>query len=227
MKGHKIGNLKRNMNLDVECAFHSVVQDKQRSGIRSSCSLLRSERTALLSIMLAAIAGPCGFVYGGAATTTTTSSGTGYRRSNGGVSLLSVTRRCHEEMVKKRSGLWLLRRWLLSSSSGRSDTRRATRRGLLLLPAVHACSLNNTLTAADGQGYTVQSRKQEHERSIDLKEWMHEQGLPECKVALAEASPWDNDGRGGKSKPIHYVVASEELQVRERRQRLFSSSSIA
>ncbi|KAH8965032.1 hypothetical protein BDL97_04G097000 [Sphagnum fallax] len=165
--------------------------------------------------MLAAIAGPCGFVYGGAATTTTTSSGTGYRRSNGGVSLLSVTRRCHEEMVKKRSGLWLLRRWLLSSSSGRSDTRRATRRGLLLLPAVHACSLNNTLTAADGQGYTVQSRKQEHERSIDLKEWMHEQGLPECKVALAEASPWDNDGRGGKSKPIHYVVASEELQSGE------------
>jgi len=215
------------VNLDVECAFHSVVQDKQRSGIRSSCSLLRSERTALLSIMLAAIAGPRGFVYGGAATSSSSGTGgTGYRRSNGGVSLLSVARRCHEEMVKKRSGLWLLRRWLLSSSSARSDTRRATRRGLLLLPAVHACSLNNTLTAADGQG-TVQSRKQEHERSIDLKEWMHEQGLPECKVALAEASPWDNDGGGGKSKPIHYVVASEELQVRERRQRLFSSSSIA
>jgi hypothetical protein len=217
MKGHKIGNLKRNVNLDVECAFHSVVQDKQRSGIRSSCSLLRSERTALLSIMLAAIAGPCGFVYGGAATTSCSGTGgTGYRRSNGGVSLLSVTRRCHEEMVKKRSGLWLLRRWLLSSSSGRSDTRRATGRGLLLLPAVHACSLNNTLTAADGQGCTVQSRKQEHESSIDLKEWMHEQGLPECKVALAEASPWDNDVGGGKSKPIHYVVASEELRVRER-----------
>jgi hypothetical protein len=48
-----------------------------------------------------------------------------------------------------------------------------------------------------------------------LKEWMHEQGLPECKVALAEASPWDNDGGGGKSKPIHYVVASEELQSGE------------
>ncbi len=178
--------------------------------------------------MLAAIAGPCGFVYGGAASSNSSSGtgGTGYRRSNGGVSLLSVTRRCHEEMVKKRSGLWLLRRWLLSSSSGRSDTRRATRR-CLLLPAVHACSLNSTLTAADGQGCTVQSRKQEHERGIDLKEWMHEQGLPECKVALAEASPWDNDGGGGKSKPIHYVVASEELQVRERRQKLFSSSSIA
>jgi hypothetical protein len=55
----------------------------------------------------------------------------------------------------------------------------------------------------------AQIRKQEHESGIDLKQWMHEQGLPDCKVALAEHQPW----AGGKGRPIHYIVASEDLQV--------------
>lgn len=57
----------------------------------------------------------------------------------------------------------------------------------------------------------AQTRKEEHESGIDLKQWMHEQGLPECKVALAEHRPWEGD----KGRPIHYVVASQDLQVIE------------
>ena len=57
----------------------------------------------------------------------------------------------------------------------------------------------------------AQSRKEEHESGIDLKQWMHEQGLPECKVALAEHRPWEGD----MGRPIHYVVASQDLQVSE------------
>lgn len=75
----------------------------------------------------------------------------------------------------------------------------------------HACSLNTLTTDVyqqDEQG-AAQTRKQEHESGIDLKQWMHEQGLPDCKVALAEHKPWI----GGKGRPIHYVVASQNLQV--------------
>lgn len=57
----------------------------------------------------------------------------------------------------------------------------------------------------------AQTRKEEHESGIDLKQWMHEQGLPECKVALAEHRPWEGD----KGRPIHYVVASQDLQPGE------------
>ncbi|KAG0592877.1 hypothetical protein M758_1G278700 [Ceratodon purpureus] len=57
----------------------------------------------------------------------------------------------------------------------------------------------------------VQSRKEEHESGIDLKQWMHEQGLPECKVALSEHRPWEGD----KGRPIHFVVASQDLQPGE------------
>ncbi|KAF7801662.1 ribulose-1,5 bisphosphate carboxylase/oxygenase large subunit N-methyltransferase, chloroplastic-like [Senna tora] len=42
----------------------------------------------------------------------------------------------------------------------------------------------------------------------DLKSWMHKNGLPACKVVLKER-PSHND----KHKPIHYVAASEDLQV--------------
>ena len=42
----------------------------------------------------------------------------------------------------------------------------------------------------------------------DLKSWMHANGLPPCKVMLKE-KPSHNP----KYRPIHYVAASEDLQV--------------
>lgn len=72
--------------------------------------------------------------------------------------------------------------------------------------------VRNTLTTdvyQQDEHDVVQSKKEEHESGIDLKQWMHEQGLPECKVALAEHRPWEGD----KGRPIHYVVASQDLQV--------------
>ncbi|CAO2833221.1 unnamed protein product [Amaranthus hypochondriacus] len=46
------------------------------------------------------------------------------------------------------------------------------------------------------------------EREIDLKTWMHANGLPPCKVILKER-PSHNTSH----KPIHYVAASEDLQA--------------
>ncbi|XP_024387385.1 fructose-bisphosphate aldolase-lysine N-methyltransferase, chloroplastic [Physcomitrium patens] len=72
----------------------------------------------------------------------------------------------------------------------------------------------NTLTTdvyKQDENDLAQSKKQEHESGIDLKQWMEEQGLPECKVSLAEHQPSEGD----KGKPIHYVVASEDLQPGE------------
>lgn len=45
----------------------------------------------------------------------------------------------------------------------------------------------------------------------DLKTWMHKNGLPPCKVVLNERPSHDEN-----HKPIHYVAASEDLQVRWR-----------
>lgn len=55
----------------------------------------------------------------------------------------------------------------------------------------------------------AKSKKEEHESGIDLKQWMEEQGLPKCNVALVEHQLAEGD----KGKPIHYVVASQDLQV--------------
>ncbi|KAK1294339.1 hypothetical protein QJS10_CPA16g00223 [Acorus calamus] len=44
----------------------------------------------------------------------------------------------------------------------------------------------------------------------DLKSWMHENGLPPCKVVLREKQSHDE-----KHRPIHYVAASEDLQVED------------
>lgn len=42
----------------------------------------------------------------------------------------------------------------------------------------------------------------------DLKSWMHENGLPPCKVAIK-----DRPSHNAKHLPIHYVAASEDLQA--------------
>lgn len=52
------------------------------------------------------------------------------------------------------------------------------------------------------------SSKKEGDDSEDLKFWMDKNGLPPCKVILKERPAHDQ-----KHKPIHYVAASEDLQV--------------
>ncbi|BBN19573.1 hypothetical protein MPTK1_8g11790 [Marchantia polymorpha subsp. ruderalis] len=54
-----------------------------------------------------------------------------------------------------------------------------------------------------------QSTLQENEdaKLLDLKEWMHAKGLPQCKVQLLERTCFGSNG-----KPIHYVAANEDLQ---------------
>ncbi|CAI9111538.1 OLC1v1011787C5 [Oldenlandia corymbosa var. corymbosa] len=55
------------------------------------------------------------------------------------------------------------------------------------------------------------SPKTNHEKGEerDLKTWMHENGLPPCKVVLMDRPCPHNDNH----RPIHYVVASEDLQT--------------
>jgi hypothetical protein len=73
-------------------------------------------------------------------------------------------------------------------------TNRRSRRNL--------CSASNsdTLVAATG--------KKRNEDDNDLKTWMHKNGLPPCKVVLKDKPSHDDS-----HKPIHYVAASEDLQV--------------
>lgn len=55
----------------------------------------------------------------------------------------------------------------------------------------------------------VGSKKQdEEEQHGDLKSWMHQNGLPPCKISLKERPSHD-----AKHCPIHYIAASEDLQV--------------
>ncbi|KAL5717713.1 [histone H3]-lysine(4) N-trimethyltransferase [Ranunculus cassubicifolius] len=59
---------------------------------------------------------------------------------------------------------------------------------------------------ATGNSHAVDSKKSEEVG--DLKSWMHSKGLPPCKVDLK-----DKPSHGQKHRPIHYVVASEDLEV--------------
>lgn len=60
--------------------------------------------------------------------------------------------------------------------------------------------------ASSSETLVAGSRKEEF---ADLKSWMHKNGLPPCKVVLKERPSHDE-----KHRPIHYVAASEDLQVK-------------
>lgn len=75
-----------------------------------------------------------------------------------------------------------------------------------------SASSSDTLVAGgspkeDERQSKVSSRK-DGDDSEDLKFWMDKNGLPPCKVVLKERPAHDH-----KHKPIHYVAASEDLQV--------------
>lgn len=82
----------------------------------------------------------------------------------------------------------------------------------LLRPCYCSASNPDTLLAGgrkgDGKLHPEVVVGKKEEEYGDLKSWMHKNGLPPCKVVLRER-PSHNDNH----KPIHYVAASEDLQV--------------
>lgn len=82
------------------------------------------------------------------------------------------------------------------------------------------CSASNSETLVAGspspnghhKSHEVVTVKSEDHDLGDLKSWMHNNGLPPCKVVLDE-----RPSHNAKHRPIHYVAASEDLQVRSER----------
>lgn len=66
------------------------------------------------------------------------------------------------------------------------------------------CAASNSDTIVKSSEIT--SKKEEEHG--DLKFWMEKNGLPPCKVMLKERPSHDS-----KHRPIHYVAASEDLEV--------------
>ncbi|XP_010551929.1 PREDICTED: ribulose-1,5 bisphosphate carboxylase/oxygenase large subunit N-methyltransferase, chloroplastic [Tarenaya hassleriana] len=92
------------------------------------------------------------------------------------------------------------------NSNFASPKKLGSRRSLCVV-----ASSSDTLVAGgspkeDERQNQIAIRKEEDEFG-DLKLWMHENGLPPCKVVLKERPSHDQ-----KHKPIHYVAASENLQ---------------
>ncbi|XP_022982701.1 ribulose-1,5 bisphosphate carboxylase/oxygenase large subunit N-methyltransferase, chloroplastic-like isoform X2 [Cucurbita maxima] len=79
--------------------------------------------------------------------------------------------------------------------SGFSNSLRPTRR-------------RNAYSASSFDTLVARSRKEEEDEFGDLKAWMHKNGLPPCKVVLEEKA-WHDKNHW----PIHYVAASEDLEV--------------
>lgn len=77
------------------------------------------------------------------------------------------------------------------------------------------CSASNSDTLL-GEAVVVSNSGKKEEEQGDLKSWMHKHGLPPCKVVLKEKPSHDNT-----HKPIHYVAASEDLQVQENKSLFF------
>lgn len=75
------------------------------------------------------------------------------------------------------------------------------------------CSASNSETliagSPKGQHKSHEVVTVKEEELGDLKSWMHKNGLPPCKVVLDE-----RPSHNANHRPIHYVAASEDLQVR-------------
>ena len=77
---------------------------------------------------------------------------------------------------------------------------------------IRLCSASgsDTLVAGSrkGDGRVSEAARKKLDESGDLKSWMHENGLPPCKVVLKE-----RPSHYEQHKAIHYIAASEDLQV--------------
>lgn len=90
------------------------------------------------------------------------------------------------------------------SSRVSPDSLRSTRRGNVCL----ASSSSETLIGSRKEDGKRRKAVNERDEGEDLKSWMHKNGLPPCKVVLKERPSYDE-----KLRPIHYIAASEDLQV--------------
>ncbi|CAN4081758.1 unnamed protein product [Withania somnifera] len=70
------------------------------------------------------------------------------------------------------------------------------------------CSTSSPDTIVDGSRKSLEIVSKKVDEYGDLKSWMHENGLPPCKVVIK-----DRPSHNGKHLPIHYVAASEDLQA--------------
>ena len=93
---------------------------------------------------------------------------------------------------------------------------RNNRRNASSYPVKNLCSASNfdTLVAAGSIREDkklkagIGSKKEQEEQQWDVKSWMHRNGLPPCKILLK-----DGPSHVPNHRPIHYVAASEDLQV--------------
>lgn len=74
---------------------------------------------------------------------------------------------------------------------------------------LNMCSASSSDTHTLVAGHkSVEVESNKEDEYGDLKSWMHENGLPPCKVVIKE-----RPSHNAKHRPIHYVAASEDLQV--------------
>ena len=95
----------------------------------------------------------------------------------------------------------------LRNRNSLSSSRSVPQRSL----CVSSSSSDTLLAGGSSKEDERQSKatsKKEGDDSGDLKHWLDRNGLPPCKVLLKERPAHDQN-----HKPIHYVAASEDLQV--------------
>lgn len=94
--------------------------------------------------------------------------------------------------------------------SVRRNPRHTSSFGSIRRGSLCSATGSDTLVAGsrreDGKPREVATKKEDE--FVDLKSWMHKNGLPACKVVLKERHSYDE-----KHRPIHYVAASEDLQA--------------
>ncbi|KAJ8493957.1 hypothetical protein OPV22_015678 [Ensete ventricosum] len=70
-----------------------------------------------------------------------------------------------------------------------------------------ACGADTLVAGSEGSSHALRGEKAAEAGDL-IKSWLHRHGLPPCKVVLKERPSHD-----GKHHPIHYVAASETLQM--------------
>lgn len=85
-------------------------------------------------------------------------------------------------------------------------------RGAASLRRIRLCSASGSDTLVAGSrkedGRVSEAARKKEDEFGDLKSWMHENGLPPCKVVLKE-----RPSHHEQHKAIHYIAASEDLQA--------------
>lgn len=94
------------------------------------------------------------------------------------------------------------------SNSLSSSSRSVPRRSLCVSSSSSADTVLAGGSPNKNERQSKVSSRKEGDDSEDLKHWMDKKGLPPCKVVLKERPAHDQN-----HKPIHYVAASEDLQV--------------